>query len=87
MRRIWIPPSYLVSGAYTILSDREMLKVYYGNRAIARWVTWNDHLLEEWYRNVPPPVGECLWVKRGIIDRFCDQNRATFCWIVQQQFY
>ena len=87
VRGIWMPAPYLLSDAYSILSSHEMLKVYHSDRAIARWLTWNDHLSEGWYRNIPPPVGECLWVERDIIDRFCEQNRANFCWIARQRFY
>jgi hypothetical protein len=87
MRGVWTPSPYLVSGVCSIFVSPEMLKVDHDDQTIARWMTWNDHLLDDWYRDIPPPVGECLWVKRDLIARFCERNRANFCWIVRQRSY
>jgi hypothetical protein len=87
LRGVWVPAPYLVPGVYSILASHEMLGISYNNRIIARWMTWNDHFTDTWYRDIPPSVGECLWIDRDIITQFCTRYKANFCWIVRQRFY
>jgi hypothetical protein len=87
LRGVWVPAPYLVPGMCFLLASREMLGISYNRRIIARWVTWNDHLTDTWYRDIPPSVGECLWIDRDVITQFCAQHKANFCWIVRQRFY
>jgi hypothetical protein len=87
LRGVWVPAPYLVPGVCSALASPKMLGISYNDRIIARWMTWNDHLSDTWYRDIPPPVGECLWVNRDVITRFCAQYRTNFCWVVRQRFY
>lgn len=87
LRGVWVPAPYFLPDGCSMLASPEMLGIFCANRIIARWTTWNDHLSDTWYRHIPPAVGECLWVDRDVVTRFCAQHKANFCWIIRQRFY
>jgi hypothetical protein len=86
-RGIWTAAPYLIEPGNGLVCDSESLRLESNNCTVAQWQIWHDHLEERWYAHVPPGVGECLWIERGLIQNFCEATRANFCWIVRLRFY
>ena len=76
-------------------SDATYMKT---ERQIAHLLIWNEigpmafhnsllvfvkHLQERWDADIPPGVGEFLWIDRECIRVFCEATRANFCWVVR----
>lgn len=82
-RGVWIPAPYLIERENKLVPQSESLKLEVGQCTLAHWQIWHDHLQERWDADIPPGVGEFLWIDRECIRVFCEATRANFCWVVR----
>jgi hypothetical protein len=82
-RGIWIPAPYLIETPNKLICTEAALELWSETRRIAFWQVWPDYLRERWYQNIPPGIGECLFIDAERLKEFCETVKAAFCWAVR----
>lgn len=86
-RDIWAPAAFLGDSPLELqVTDIEIV-VKDGKNVIARWTDWTDGLREQQLANLPPATGQCLLVKRDLINSFSASSRSRFCWVWRMTGY
>jgi len=86
-RRIWLPTPFLGRSRLIFSCTTESVDVSEGREVIAKWHDWTDGLTEFARVDLPPPTGECLVVRKKIIQEFAERTGSSFCWVCRLTAY
>jgi hypothetical protein len=80
-RDIWIPSGFVGDDTLKLEITNTEVVVNDKTTPIARWIDWTDGQKEMEDANLPPSTGQCLMVKRNLIDSYTSKFKSRFCWI------
>ena len=61
--------------------NEQSLTTWSGDNIVGIWEDWTHGISDTVYANLPPNSGEYLLVPRSVIDAYCYETEATFCWV------
>lgn len=80
-RGVWMPTPYLGSARLDFSCTDKSVNVSEGGEVVAKWFDWIDGLTERHHPQLPMATGECLQVRRKIIEDFSESTGSSFCWV------
>lgn len=86
-RGVWVPMPKMFRDALSVGCHDSGLLIYEGTERIARWYDWTDGLSEKLVADSSPATGQCLEVRRDIIEDYARETGSKFCWVAQISSY
>jgi hypothetical protein len=80
-RSIWLPTAASGANPLAFGVDEEGVWVECESNVVARWADWAYSFRELRDANLPSSTGECLVIKRNVLDDLLRDTRASFCWV------
>jgi len=86
-RRVWLPAPYLAATRLDFHCNTNNIDVHDNGKLVANWFDWVDGLTERHHIDLPMSTGQCLLVRREIIEEFAESTDSSFCWVCRVTGY